>query len=185
MACHASILASSQMAIRAGVDTMEHGCDLDEPAARAMADRGIALVPTLLVMTLIMDRWDEYKTIPMMNSIPVRAKRHVESFQLAMAAGVTYGGRDGHLLRLGRFDALPEELGAMVQHGMSPADALVAATRNGARALGLERDLGTVERGKQADLLAVEGDPTRDISGLRQVALVVQNGQVVGGKRCS
>jgi imidazolonepropionase-like amidohydrolase len=89
VACHASILASSQMAIRAGVDTMEHGCDLDEPAARAMADRGIVLVPTLLVMTLIMDRWDEYKTIPMMKSIPVRAKRHVESFQLAMAAGVT------------------------------------------------------------------------------------------------
>ncbi len=185
VACHASILASSQMAIRAGVDTMEHGCDLDEPAARAMADRGIVLVPTLLVMTLIMDRWDEYKTIPMMKSIPVRAKRHVESFQLAMAAGVTMGAGTDIFHGLGRFDALPEELGTMVQHGMSPADALVAATRNGARALGLERDLGTVERGKQADLLAVEGDPTRDISALRQVALVVQNGQVVGGKRCS
>jgi len=150
-----------------------------------MADRGIVLVPTLLVMTLIMDRWDEYKTIPMMRSIPVRAKRHVESFQLAMAAGVTMGAGTDIFHGLGRFDALPEELGTMVQHGMSPVDALVAATRNGARALGLEHDLGTVERGKQADLLAVEGDPTRDISALRHVALVVQNGQIVGGKRCS
>jgi imidazolonepropionase-like amidohydrolase len=115
----------------------------------------------------------------------VRAKRHVESFQLAMAADVTIGAGTDIFYGLGRFDALPEELGTMVQHGMSPANALIAATRNGARALGLERDLGTVERGKQADLLAVEGDPTRDISALRQVALVVQNGQVVGGKRCS
>jgi imidazolonepropionase-like amidohydrolase len=185
VACHASILASSQMAIRAGVDTMEHGCDLDEAAARAMADRGIVLVPTLLVMTLIMENWDAYKAIPMMKSIPVRAKRHVESFQIAMAAGVPIAAGTDIFHGLGRFDSLPEELGIMVQHGMSPADALVAATRTGARALGLELEIGTVERGKQADLLAVEGDPTRDISALRQVALVVQNGQVVGGKRCA
>jgi imidazolonepropionase-like amidohydrolase len=185
VACHASILASSKMAIRAGVDTMEHGCDLDAPAARAMADHGIVLVPTLLVTQLIMSRWDDYKAIPMMKSIPVRAKRHVESFQIALAAGVPMGAGTDIFYGLGRFDSLPEELGTMVQHGMSEPDALVAATRNGARALGLERDLGTVERGKQADLLAVEGDPTRDISALRQVALVVQNGQVVGGKRCS
>jgi imidazolonepropionase-like amidohydrolase len=142
-------------------------------------------VPTLLVTARIMDRWDEYKTIPMMKSIPVRAKRHVESFQIAMAAGVPMGAGTDIFYGLGRFDALPEELGTMVQHGMSPTDALVAATRNGARALGLEHDLGTVERGKQADLLAVEGDPTRDISALRHVALVVQNGQIVGGKRWS
>jgi imidazolonepropionase-like amidohydrolase len=185
VACHASLLAASQMAIRAGVDTMEHGCDLDEAAAREMADRGIVLVPTLLVTSLIMDRWDEFKTIPMMRAMPVRAKRHVESFQMAMAAGVPLAAGTDIFHGLGRFDALPEELGIMVQHGMDPADALVAATRNGARALGLEHDLGTIERGKRADLLAIEGDPTRDISALRRVALVVQSGQVVGGERCS
>ena len=183
VACHASILASSQMAVRAGVDTMEHGCDLDEATARGMVDRGIVLVPTLLVMALIMAHWDDYKAIPMMKSIPVRAKRHVESFQIAMAAGVPIAAGTDIFHGLGRFDSLPEELGIMVQHGMSPTDALVAATRNGARALALEGELGTVERGKQADLLAVEGDPTRDISALRQVALVVQNGRVVGGTR--
>jgi imidazolonepropionase-like amidohydrolase len=185
VACHASILASSRMAIRAGVDTMEHGCDLDEAAAREMVDRGIVLVPTLLVTALIMDHWDDYKAVPMMKSIPVRAKRHVESFQIAMGAGVPIAAGTDIFHGLGRFDSLPEELGMMVQHGMSATDALVAATRTGARALGLEGELGTVERGKQADLLAVEGDPTRDISALRQVALVVQNGQVVGGKKWS
>jgi len=58
VACHASILGSSQMAVRAGVDTMEHGCDLDEETARRMADQGLWLVPTLLVTKVIMDRWD-------------------------------------------------------------------------------------------------------------------------------
>src|SRR5262249_22796178 len=129
------------------------------------------------------DRWDEFKTIPMMRSIPVRAKRHVESYQVAMAAGVTIAAGTDIFHNLGRFDALPEELGVMVQYGMAPADALVAATRNGARALGQEHDLGTIDRGKRADLLAVEGDPTRDISALRRVALVVQSGQIVGGGR--
>jgi len=185
VACHASILAASRMGIQAGVDTMEHGCDLDQAAAREMAERGIVLVPTLLVTTLIMDRWDEFKTVPMFRSIPVRAKRHVESFQLAMAEGVTIAAGTDIFHSLGRFDSLPEELGIMVQHGMAPADALVAATRTGARALGLEREIGTIERGKRADLLAVGGDPTQDISVLRQVALVVQSGQIVGGTRCA
>ena len=93
VACHASILASSQMAVRAGVDTMEHGCDLDEATARGMVDRGIVLVPTLLVMALIMEHWDDYKAIPMMKSIPVRAKRHVESFQIARARASRSPGR--------------------------------------------------------------------------------------------
>src|SRR5262249_56430098 len=167
--------------IRAGVDTMEHGCDLDTAAARAMADRGIVLVPTLLVTTLIMDGWDECKTIPMMRSIPVRAKRHVESYQVAMAAGVTMAAGTDIFYGLGRFDSLPEELGMMVQHGMSPTDALLAATLNGARALGLERDVGTIERGKRADLLAVEGDPTRAISVLRRAPLGGQSGPARGG----
>jgi imidazolonepropionase-like amidohydrolase len=185
VACHASILDASRMAIQAGVDTMEHGCDLDQAAAREMAERGIVLVPTLLVMRLIMDHWDEYKNVPMMKAIPVRAQRHVESFQLALAAGVPMAAGTDIFYGLGRFDSLPEELAVMVKHGMAPADALVAATRNGARGLGLEKELGTVERGKQADLLAVEGDPTADISALRNVALVVQNGQLAGGTRWS
>ncbi|MGQ0570861.1 MAG: amidohydrolase family protein [Armatimonadota bacterium] len=183
VACHASILESSRMALRAGVDTMEHGCDLDEAAARALADQGMTLVPTLLVTKLIMDRWDEFKAIPMMRSIPVRAKRHVESFKLALEAGVTLAAGTDIFFGLGRFDALPEEIAYMVACGMPAGDALVAATRNGAAALGMADRLGTVERGKMADLLAVEGDPTTDIAALRRVALVVENGQLVGGGR--
>ncbi len=183
VACHASILGSARMAIRAGVDTIEHGCDLDEDAARQMADRGITMVPTLLVTQLIMDRWEEFKAIPMMRSIPVRAKRHVESFQIATAAGVPMAAGTDMFFGLARFEALPEELERMVRHGMSPSDVLIAATRHGAAALGMGDRLGTVEKGKTADLLAVEGDPTRDITTLKRVALIVQEGRLTGGGR--
>jgi len=179
VACHASILGSSQMAVRAGVDTMEHGSDLDEETARQMADRGITLVPTLIVSKRIMDRWDEYKAIPMFRSIPVRAKRAVESFQIALAAGVPMGAGTDLIFGLGRFESLPEEIEYMVACGMSPSAALAAATSRGAAALGTDYETGTIARGKVADLLAVKGDPTSDIAALHQVAFVMQGGEIV------
>jgi imidazolonepropionase-like amidohydrolase len=178
VACHASLLHSTKLAVRAGVDTIEHACDLDEETARAMAGAGITMVPTLLVSKLIMDRWEEFKAVPMMRSIPVRAKRHVESFQIALAAGVTMGAGTDIFFGLGRFESLPEEIAYMVECGMNAPDALVAATRHGAAALGWGDRLGTIARGKLADLIAVDGDPTLDISALRRVTLVMQGGRV-------
>jgi len=179
VACHASILGSSRMALRARVDTMEHGSDLDEETARQMADQGITLVPTLLVSKRIMDRWDEYKAIPMFRSIPVRAKRAVESFQIALAAGVPIGAGTDLFFGLGRFESLPEEIEYMVACGMSAGAALVAATSRGAAALGTDGEVGTIVRGKVADLLAVKGDPTANIAALHQVAFVMQGGEIV------
>jgi imidazolonepropionase-like amidohydrolase len=181
VACHASLLDSTRMALRAGIDTVEHGCDLDEETARAMADQGITMVPTLLVSKLIMDRWEEFKAVPMMRSIPVRAKRHVESFQIAMAAGVTMAAGTDIFFGLGAFESLPDELAYMVESGMSASDALVAATRHGAEALGAGDRLGVIGRGKLADLLAVEGDPTADITALHRATLVMQGGRVMVG----
>jgi len=179
VACHASLLDSTRMAIRAGVDTVEHGCDLDQETARAMAGQGITMVPTLLVSKLIMDRWEEFKAVPMMRSIPVRAKRHVESFQIAMAAGVTMAAGTDIFFGLGKFESLPDELAYMVECGMSAPQALVAATRHGAEALGADDRLGVIARGKLADVVAVEGDPTADIAALDRVALVMQGGQMM------
>jgi imidazolonepropionase-like amidohydrolase len=178
VACHASLLNSTKMAIRAGVDTIEHACDLDEETAREMAAAGITMVPTLLVSKLIMDRWEEFKAVPMMRSIPVRAKRHVESFQIALAAGVTMGAGTDIFFGLGRFESLPDEVAYMVECGMNAPDALVAATRHGAAALGCSDRFGTIACGKLADLIAVDGDPTADISALRRVTLVMQGGRV-------
>jgi imidazolonepropionase-like amidohydrolase len=176
VACHASLLESTRMALRAGVDTVEHGCDLDDETAHMMADRGVTLVPTLLVSKLIMDRWDEFKAVPMMRSIPVRARRHAESFQIALAAGVTMAAGTDIFFGLGKFESLPDELVYMVECGMSPSAALVAATRHGAEALGAGDRFGVIARGKVADLVAVEGDPTADMNAVHRVSFVMQGG---------
>jgi len=98
-----------------------------------------------------------------------------------MAAGVTMGAGTDIFFGLGKFESLPEELRYMVECGMSPAAALIAATRHGAGALGVADRLGTIERGKLADLVAVRGDPTEDIAALGRVMLVIQGGQIAVG----
>ncbi len=179
VACHASILEATRMAVRAGVDTIEHGCDLDEETAAAMAERGIVLVPTLVAMQRIMADWERYRDIPSMRAVPVRARRHVESFRLALAAGVRIGAGTDTSPTLGGFAALPDELAAMVGAGMTPAQALTAATSVGADALGRAGELGVLAPGALADLLVCAGSPHRDIADLRRVRLVVKDGVVV------
>jgi imidazolonepropionase-like amidohydrolase len=177
VACHASILGATQMAVRAGVDTVEHGDDLDRETCRQMRERGIMLVPTLLVNRLIMDRWEEMKHLPMMRAIPIRARQSRASFQMALAEGVPMGAGSDIFSAMGRFEMLPEEIATMVEFGMAPMDALVAATRGGAEGLGLADRLGTIERGKIADVMAVEGDPVQDIHALGCVRFVMKEGQ--------
>lgn len=179
VACHASLLESARMAVDAGVDTIEHGCDLDEELVKQMVDRGIVLVPTLLAMQLIMERWDDYRSLPIMRSIPHRAKKHVASFQMALRAGVVIGAGTDTSPGLGGFAALPDELGRLVECGMTPTQALVAATHSAAMALDIAEPIGIIRRGATADLLACFGRPTNDIGTLKNPAAVVQGGGVV------
>src|SRR5439155_21709304 len=72
VAAHASIRESARRVIQAGVDTLEHGSDLDEPLVEAIVRQGIVVVPTNVVGHLIMERWDEYKNVPMFQRIPIR-----------------------------------------------------------------------------------------------------------------
>ncbi|HJU19188.1 MAG TPA: amidohydrolase family protein [Stellaceae bacterium] len=176
--CHALGGRGLKIAVEAGVDSIEHGCYLDEEPELLdqMAERGIFFVPTFAV-------YDYHRKSPQPH-VRERAlalqEHHVESLRRALAAGVkiaagTDAGGHGHPK-----NAL--ELACLVKAGMTEAQALKAATGWAAECLGMERDIGTVEKGKFADLVAVDGDPLADIASLQQaekIALVMKGGEVV------
>ena len=180
--CHALGGPGLRLALEAGVDSIEHGCYLaEEPELIAMmAERGIVLTPTLLVYV-------HHCESPAPH-VRARARalhaRHLESVQMALAAGVkisagTDAGGHGHPVNA-------RELECLVQAGMSPMQALQAATGLAAECLGWERDVGTVQAGRFADLVAVDGDPLRDITLLQEperIKLVYKGGRLCVDRR--
>lgn len=180
--CHAVGGPGLRLAIEAGVDSIEHGCYLDEDPELIpmMAERGIFFVPTLTVYEYHRD-----STLPHIRE-RARALRahHLESLHRARAAGVkvvagTDAGGHGH-----PSNAL--ELQFLVEAGMSPMQALQAATGLAAECLGLERERGTIEKGKWADLVMVDGDPLQDIRGLqdpKRIRLVLKGGVTAVDRR--
>lgn len=171
VAAHSLTLSGAKMAVAAGVDSIEHGFAISADLAADMAARGTALVPTLLVTR---EHAAHGAGIPG----PVRAA-HDRSFVNCLQAGVRIVlGTD-----VGGFEwtRVPqaEEFALMTRLGMSAADALRAGTLWAAELLGLGGTIGVIEPGAAADIVAVSGDPLRDIECLQQVQLVIQGGLVV------
>ncbi len=153
VAAHASTAEGMRRATLAGVETIEHGDDGTPEVFRLMKERGVALCPTLSVGN---------------------QARKPEMMKAALAAGVTIAaGSDVGVFAHG--DNV-RELEAMVKLGMSPVEVLRSATSVNARVLHLSEQLGYVKAGWLADLIVVEGDPTRAISDLRKVKLVMKGG---------
>ncbi len=176
--CHALGGPGVLTAVRAGVDTIEHGGWLDDACVKEMAARGTWYVPTFSVY-----RW--HGTLgPPFKQVRARAMRehHLRSFALALEAGVRIAmGTDAGGYGYGDTGL---ELELMVEAGMSPMQAIEAGTRRAAECLGLEGEVGTLKPGMEADLLVVDGDPIRDIGVLRQPerrALVRRRGRPAAG----
>jgi imidazolonepropionase-like amidohydrolase len=168
VSAHATTKEGIRRAVLAGVETVEHGFDGDAAVFRLMREKGVALVPTLAA------REGPYKP-----GEPPRAltEKDVAAFREALRQGVTIvNGSDMGVFAHGQG---ARELELLVQYGMKPLDALRAATSVAAKALHLEARLGEVHPGLLADLAVFEGDPTRDISALRKVRLVMKGGTVV------
>jgi imidazolonepropionase-like amidohydrolase len=169
---HATTREAIHRAVVCGVDTVEHGWPLDDELIQLMLDRGTVLVPTISVYS---ERG--FLAPDVHETLRVRAERQVEirleSFRRAYEAGVRIanGSDIAPALPTMRHGENAFEIEYMVRAGMAPADAIRSATSVAADALGLASELGTVEAGKKADLILVDGDPLEDI-GLLERGLV-------------
>ncbi|WP_037361750.1 metal-dependent hydrolase family protein [Amycolatopsis orientalis] len=177
IAAHAQGSAGILAAIRGGVDSVEHGYEINDEGIDLMLEKGTWLVPTLSAALRVPD---PALVPPYLYEKKVRwSAKARENVAKAFAAGVKVAlGTDVGVCPHGR-NLL--ELAHMVELGMSPSDAIVAGTANAARLLGLADDLGTLEAGKLADLVAVSGDPLKDISLLADpdsVELVIKEGVI-------
>ena len=178
VAAHAHGTDGIKAAVRAGVDSIEHGSILDDDAARLMKEHGTYLVPTLLAGETVEARarsggvpaWAVEKAL----AVPPLMRA---SFRRAVKAGVKVAfGTDSGVSEHGH-NAREFEL--MVASGMAPMDAIVAATHNAAALLGVDNDRGTIEVGKRADLVAVAGDPLADVGVLAHPVAIFKDGRPV------
>lgn len=182
VAVHAHGADGIKVALAAGVDSIEHGTMLDDEGIALFLKSGAYYVPTLSTVNGYIER---LAANPGAYSPEVRAKIEWrikvtgESLRKAVPKGVKIAfGTDAGVSKHGRN---ADEFELMVKYGMTPAAALQAATVNAADLLGLQAEVGTIEPGKRADLIAVDGDPLVDVTVLKRVPFVMKDGREFTG----
>jgi imidazolonepropionase-like amidohydrolase len=185
VAAHAHGSSGMKNAVRAGVHSIEHATLMDEEASAMMKQQGVFMVPTLSALaTTAACRLGCGIPESALDKAKSMTKRHQASFKNAL--------RDGIWIAMGTDAGTPfnfhgenaQELERMVAFGMSPMQAILASTSAAARLVGIQDQVGTIQKGKQADLLLFEGNPLRRIDLLRdrsRIIGVMQAGKFVAG----
>jgi imidazolonepropionase-like amidohydrolase len=172
--CHGD--QPAREAIEAGVDSIEHGSFMKPETLAMMKKKGTFLTPTLMATEWIMSKIDNYPSALQAKAKAAAAARS-DMFRNAVKMGVRISfGTDAAVYPHGQN---AKEFKLMVDLGMNPIDALKSATANDAELLGISQKLGALEKGKLADVIAVPGDPTADITATERVSFVMKDGKVI------
>jgi len=179
VAVHTASIKEVREAVRAGANTIEHGVtrksQLDSATIALLREKNVTYIPTLAVAAAMLKPGKEEAM-----------KLVMQNTKAAKDAGIRIGsGTDTQGKRMSFGESMHRELELLVQAGLSPEESLLSATRDAAIALQADKDLGTIESGKIADLVLIDGEPWKQINDLRRIRLVIQAGRVVVDKRQS
>ncbi|WRH74850.1 MAG: amidohydrolase family protein [Sphingobium sp.] len=179
VAVHAHGTDGVNAALAAGANSIEHGTTLDDASLKLFKQAGAYYVPTLSTVNGYLERLAANPNAyppDVLAKVKWRIEVTGKSLEKAYPAGVKIAfGTDAGVSKHGRN---ADEFELMVKHGMSPAAAIEAATVNASQLLGVDAEVGTLEPGKAADIIAVAGDPTRDVTVLKSVRFVMKNGVI-------
>lgn len=179
-AAHAHSTVGIKNAVRAGVDSIEHGTFLDEEAIVLMRERRVSLVPTFAIYHRMANAPAESGFAPELRELSKEVfERKVPLFLEAVRGGVDVVTGTDNGPPLGPHGDLALELILLAEVGMPPMEVIRAATINAARLLRLDHEVGTIAPGKAADLVALRGDPLEDMRRVRDVAWVMKGGEML------
>jgi imidazolonepropionase-like amidohydrolase len=175
VAAHATTPEGIRNAVLAGVDSIEHGHGADRAALELMKSKGVYLVPTLSVIDADIAKKPEDWPAQQREALLASMR---ESVAMAKELGIKIaGGSDPASIE--RHGKNAEELEAMTRRGLTTQEAIRAATTTAADLIGWPNDVGTIEVGKFADLIAMQGDPIADIAVLQRVKFVMKGGRII------
>lgn len=175
VAAHSHGDLAARLAVEAGVDSIEHGCFLTEPTLRLMKQKGVYLVPTRMAAYWTQQA-DGYPPV-IAQKARAAAAAHGNTMKLALKIGVPIAfGTDSGVSPHGMN---AKEFALMVELGMAPEAALLSGTREAAKLLGVDGEVGTLEAGKSADIVAVPVNVLTDISATEKTLFVRKHGVIV------